>query len=229
MSFLSLLFSVRGRINRLQYWLGTFAVYGASWAAMLLGGLLSIAAVPRDAGKEGAFGVLISLMLLAIPIFGTAFWCYTALQIKRFHDRGKSWLFVLLPFALATPVFAMPLAGAAVGAPTIGAGMTQPFIWLLLAISVWYFVELGCLPSAKGPNKYGDPPGGGLGAGAPQAPAQPNAPVARPAAALGGAELAIERAIAAQKLSAAASASAIPPRRAPAGSGAPGFGRRVAR
>jgi uncharacterized membrane protein YhaH (DUF805 family) len=70
--------------------------------------------------------------------------------IKRLHDRDKSGWWLLL-FMLAPG--ALGMLGVAAG------GFLQTLCMLAsLGISIWMFVELGCLPGTRGPNQYGPDP-----------------------------------------------------------------------
>lgn len=243
MGILRLLFSFSGRINRAQYWLGGI---GAGLAIMFFVVLLTVIGGPGPAmPKEQQLAHFIgAFALLFIPAFLLISWIGYALAWKRFHDRGKSgtWVFLPMPFSfmMMTGVF----GAIASGADPVQVGMSaQPWSTILMLIQIWFFVELGCLPSKPGPNKFGDQPGGGS---APAGSILLPAPVAAPkkaapaipgmASTLGGAEGAMERAIAeqarqAQKAAQPAQRAAPLPQMTPAGGlrpAAPGsFGRKV--
>jgi uncharacterized membrane protein YhaH (DUF805 family) len=98
LSVKQILFSFSGRIPRRTYWL---------WAILLsvgfgvLAGLVGALLVPSDGSAEGpgaaamlGFGLIYLLVL----------WVSLALQIKRWHDRGKSGAWVLINL--------VPLVGA---------------------------------------------------------------------------------------------------------------------
>jgi uncharacterized membrane protein YhaH (DUF805 family) len=100
----------------------------------------------REHRFEFAAFTVVILLILYIPLV----WIGLAISAKRLHDRDKSawWLlvFYLLPGILST-------AGNEMG--DVG------FILLHIisfAISVWAFVELGCLRGTPGPNRYGPDP-----------------------------------------------------------------------
>jgi uncharacterized membrane protein YhaH (DUF805 family) len=239
---LRLLFSFSGRINRAQYWLGGI---GAGFAIMFLVVLLTVIGGPSPAmPKEQQLAHFIgAFALLFIPALLLISWIGYALAWKRFHDRGKSgtWVFLPMPFSfmMMTGVFGAIASGAD---PAQLATAGQPWSMILMVIQIWFFVELGCLPSKPGPNKYGDQPGGGSAPtanvpGAPAAPAKKSS-TAIPGmpSTLGGAESAMERAIAErvkQAQKAAQMAHTAPrPQAAPATGGlrpaTPGsFGRKV--
>ncbi len=99
MSLTDLLFSFQGRIGRGPFWLGTFLAWVYYLLAFttynLLGGfnigfLHPMAMAGQSAAQE--------TLALAIFVFSVAMivWVDLALQIKRWHDRGKSGWWVLI-------------------------------------------------------------------------------------------------------------------------------------
>jgi uncharacterized membrane protein YhaH (DUF805 family) len=141
MSMTQLLFSFRGRLSRKSYWMTIIA----TMAIIVLLLLLALSMLREHRFEFAAFTVVI-LLILYIPLV----WIGLAISAKRLHDRDKSawWLlvFYLLPGILST-------AGNEMG--DVG------FILLHIisfAISVWAFVELGCLRGTPGPNRYGPDP-----------------------------------------------------------------------
>lgn len=204
MGLVSLLFGFKGRINRVQYWLGSL---GAGFGViLLLVVLLVIGGMPNPAAskEQQAAQALATIGLMVIPALLLASWCGLALQWKRFHDRGRSGAWVFLPmlpsFMMVSSVFGAIATGAH---PAAIAQAAQPWATILWIIQLGMLIDLGFLPGKEGPNKYGDPPGGGVSGGAPS-PAIPGK--AQPAklqpapgvSGLGSAESAIERAIAAR-------------------------------
>jgi uncharacterized membrane protein YhaH (DUF805 family) len=74
-----------------------------------------------------------------------------AITIRRLHDRGKSGWWVLV-FIVAPSL--LNAIGSRMGEPV-------PMMVLSLAgfvISIWAFVELGCLRGTPGDNAYGPDP-----------------------------------------------------------------------
>lgn len=248
----SLLFGFSGRINRVQYWLG--CVIGGVGCAVLLFllTLLTMPAAPFPKTPEGLAQFISSVSFaFGVPLLLMG-WIGSALQTKRFHDRGRSGLFALLPMLPMTMIVSAVISGAATGASFehVASSITIWFV-LLQLINLFMFVDLGCMPGKPEANKYGPPPGGGFtGGGAPAGggtpfPGQASTAKAQSAVpgmagtTLTGAESAIERAIAAQAKQARAPAPAPSTPRpamaaAPAAGGlrpaTPGsFGRRAAR
>lgn len=212
MNFAHLLFGFHGRINRRQYWLGN-----------VLAGVGGIALVYAVGYGLGAFKATLALSWLSLPFILIAMtWSGFALQVKRFHDRGRSGFWVLAPLAPVSMIVGAVLVGITENVKPAQM-LPELALWfgLLALINLWFLVELGMLGSAEGPNKYGDPPG------APRAPNPQRPP--EPSAALRNAEQAIERAIAQQAhapLTRPARATATPPSSAAA---LAGFGRRPSR
>ena len=95
-------------------------------------------------------------------------WVGFALQTKRFHDRGRSGLWTLLPllpgFMITSTIFASLAGGQTPEQAVASVGM-----WMLItqAINIFMLVDLGCMPGKEGANKYGPPPGGGFSGGSP--------------------------------------------------------------
>src|SRR5450631_2683411 len=92
------------------------------------------------------------ILMLAIVFIPWLLWGI-AFHTERLHDRGKSawWLLVF---------YAVPgvLGQLAKGAWFAGAAGTRLHCVLALAgfaLSIWGFVEIGCLRGNAGPNKYG--------------------------------------------------------------------------
>jgi uncharacterized membrane protein YhaH (DUF805 family) len=98
-------------------------------------------------------------------------WPALVIYIKRIHDRNKSGWFILIPvipgvllgITWGVAVVGM-LSTAATGAnPSagvlVGAGA---FTWILLlahfGISLWFFIEFGCMRGTIGSNRFGADP-----------------------------------------------------------------------
>lgn len=227
MHFLSLLFSFNGRINRSQYWLGCGLIFVGSFLAFTLAGL--VAAPPAAPSKPMAqHSAGLAAYVLALPIWLISAWAGFAVQVKRFHDRGRSGFWSLLPLLPVTMMFASALSSASAAAtlPQMF-GAVVPWLFFLLAINLWFFVELGCLPGKEGPNKYDHTPvaGGSAGRAGPFIPGLPKAPPHAPQTSnsLATAELALERAITQQ--SGVQQSTPRPPSPSPT---ARSFGRRAA-
>ena len=135
-----LLFSFQGRLTRQPYWLTSIAI------VVLIIVLIALALAMFGVHDFWAGGTTLALLvILYIPLL----WVGLALGAKRLHDRDKSawWLllFYLVPSLLSGAANRMDGGG---------------FILHLagFAITVWAFVELGCLRGTVGPNRYGPDP-----------------------------------------------------------------------
>ncbi len=232
---LGLFFGFNGRINRVTYWLGSIIAGFIGFLGIFLGIMLA-GGQAVDKSPEAMMRALSTMGLIVGPVMLAMGWAGLALQAKRFHDRGRSGVLVLLPMAPTMLVFTAIVGGAMANKPFQQvAAECQIYINILWLINLAFFVDLGCLPGKEGPNKYGDPPNGGFGLGraSPSAPAPGGGPAAeRGLAFLGGADKAMERAIAER----ASTAAQPQPRYAAAlvarpgmGAAASGFGRKPAR
>ncbi len=203
MGMVDLLFSFNGRINRAQYWSAGIAV--GFVAVLVVAALFLMTGLSWGSSQEEMVRAAMGFLLALVPVFGMLIWINTALQVKRFHDRGQSGFWALLPWGV----------NALIG---FGLVFLIPISWL---IGLALLVHLGFLPGVEGENRFGPPPGS-PGAYTPKAP--------RPAGAstMLGAEAAMERALAEQKLRANAPAPARPaPTARAAAPSQPSFGRRV--
>jgi uncharacterized membrane protein YhaH (DUF805 family) len=140
----NLLFTFKGRINRAKYWLA-LVIWCVVWAAVLgagFGGEMGAGfGGEMIAGNAGA--ILIVIILLLLVTSGVS---GVAVGIKRLHDRDKSGWWLLI-FYLLPAVF-----------DGIGRGGVPALSLVAFAISIWSFVELGCLRGTDGLNTYGPDP-----------------------------------------------------------------------
>lgn len=141
MSMTQLLFSFQGRLNRKPYWMTMIATMVIIIVLLLLA-LVMI----REHRFEFAGLTMAILVILYIPLI----WIGLAIGAKRLHDRDKSawWLVVF---------YAMPGILSTVGNQMEDVGFVILHI-ISFGISVWAFVELGCLRGTVGPNRYGPDP-----------------------------------------------------------------------
>jgi uncharacterized membrane protein YhaH (DUF805 family) len=134
---LNLWFGFKGRVNRAKLWL----VGVVNLAIMVFGAICAFLA--------GSTAVWVLFGLGYAVLFVSAL----AIGVKRLHDRDKSgwWVlvFYVLPSILSGIGAMLGHAGSAI-AGLIGFG-----------ISIWGFVELGCLRGTQGPNRFGADPLGG--------------------------------------------------------------------
>jgi uncharacterized membrane protein YhaH (DUF805 family) len=143
----NLLVSFQGRINRAKFWLAILIYFVANIVVGILG---------YASGSDAVATLLSSAVGLVIFVSGIF------VAIKRLHDRDKSgwWLllFYIAPsvlFGLGAVIWIIGIAADASGAAT---GIAFVFFAAGFAISVWAFIELGCLRGTIGPNRYGPDP-----------------------------------------------------------------------
>jgi uncharacterized membrane protein YhaH (DUF805 family) len=135
-----LLFSFKGRINRAKYWLTLLITsVGAFVGAM-------IAAMFSALGDVGAF--LLVVVMIAVGVF--IVWTGLATGLKRLHDREKSGSWLVLFYVAPSILSAVSSNG--------NDALSTILAIAGFCISVWGFVELGCLKGTTGPNEYGPDP-----------------------------------------------------------------------
>ncbi|MDX2276119.1 MAG: DUF805 domain-containing protein [Hyphomonadaceae bacterium] len=222
MHVLNILFNFNGRINRAQYWLGTL---GVSAVSFLMSMMVGISAVTSQMATDPAAALTTSLGTLGFSGLINIFvvWASLAIQVKRFHDRGRSGWFAAVPFVLVFWIIGSILSSAFSGhsGPEALANLGLPVL-LFVLVSVAFFIDLGCLPGKPGPNKFGDPPG----SVAPSTQFNPKGGAPTPSTSLDGAASALERAIA-QRESPSPAAASVAPR--PAVAARPAFAPNLAR
>jgi len=152
------LFSFKGRIKRLSYWIVQVTCIASIIAAWTVGDLL--AALTRVGLSFGAWGLVFGLV---IGLFVSL-----AASTRRLHDRDKSawWLLLFVGIPWVGRVFAILLGQQ----PELRDAARGIALITVVPLSVWAFVELGVLRGTRGPNRYGEDP---LETGAPD-----SAPVA---------------------------------------------------
>jgi uncharacterized membrane protein YhaH (DUF805 family) len=137
------LFGASGRINRAKYW-RSFLIY-------IVAGLLAAVILFTAAGIAAPL-FIIMIVLVFIPWLLWGF----SITTERLHDRDKSawWVvvFYLVPGALGQLAKAAWFPGAA--------GTVLHYVLALasLALTIWGFVEIGCLRGTAGSNTYGPDP-----------------------------------------------------------------------
>ena len=161
MSLAQLLFSFKGRIRRLYWWVASLAAGGVAAIVMAI-----LEAAARASGgaiidpdtqqiePTGLFGVAMSVVGLA------NMWIAFALSVKRLHDRDRSgwWLLwqlliVFLAVVLIIVAIAVPQEQGVVRyALAVAVGLAAA------VISIWLFVQIGFLRGTQGPNRFGPDP-----------------------------------------------------------------------
>jgi uncharacterized membrane protein YhaH (DUF805 family) len=96
---------------------------------------------------------LVSLLFYAgvTPIFVAAIRLLAATAVKRLHDRNKSGCWIV-------PFFIAPILLSKVG-DWLGDSYPADFLmFVMIALSLWGFVEMLCLSGTRGPNRFGPDP-----------------------------------------------------------------------
>jgi uncharacterized membrane protein YhaH (DUF805 family) len=137
------LFGASGRINRAKYWRSVFI--------FIVAGLMTAVILFTAAGIAAPL-LIIMVVLVLIPwlLWGVSF------TTERLHDRDKSawWLvvFYLAPGALGQLAKFAWFAGAA------GTMLNYLLALAAFALTIWGFIEIGCLRGTAGSNTYGPNP-----------------------------------------------------------------------
>jgi uncharacterized membrane protein YhaH (DUF805 family) len=148
-SFGEFYFSPRGRISRSQYWLRFFL------PVFVIGIILRAIAV---AGGGSGLEILPAIFQLLV------LWPGIAVLIKRIHDRNKSGALVwalygpMIP-ALLLLILAVAVAASGDHAAAVGLSVASGILWIVVAlVSIWFFIEFGCLRGTVGANRFGPDP-----------------------------------------------------------------------
>ena len=137
------LFGATGRIGRAKYWRSVL---------IYLGGGLMTAVILLTAAGIAAPLLVVMVVVVLIPwlLWGAS------LTTRRLHDRDKSawWIvvFYLVPGVLGQVANAAWLGGVAAMALHSGLALAG------FALTIWGFVEIGCLHGTAGANSYGPDP-----------------------------------------------------------------------
>jgi uncharacterized membrane protein YhaH (DUF805 family) len=92
---MNLLFGFQGRTNRAKFWLVALAIFVVEAIIFaILGANVATSADPQQALAN--MGPVTSIVLLLFGIAVT--WISIAVGIKRFHDRNKSGVWILIIF-----------------------------------------------------------------------------------------------------------------------------------
>jgi len=137
----SLFTSTDSRINRAKWWVGmiVLAVVNFILSWMLL------AMLGTSAG--------IALLVLQLVLFFPAY----AVGAKRFQDRGRPGTMALILPAVSLLSQLAATFGLS-GDPLAPSALSYVFLIAVLAIAIWYLIDLGILKGTTGPNQYGSDP-----------------------------------------------------------------------
>ena len=104
--------SFNGRLRRMHFWVGLIILWVVEVVVMmaLIGPAMASAAA--NGGSPGPLAIIGYLLILAL------IWPALALQIKRWHDRDKSWVWIFIAFIpLAGPIWMLVECGFLDGTP----------------------------------------------------------------------------------------------------------------
>ena len=139
LDFVKDLLKFSGRLNRKAYW----SLILKLLAFMIVGIAIGIALMTASAPFFGGALVFASVIIALIASLGVS--------VRRLHDRNKSawWLipFNFLPNGLVNMSETTPDSSTSVTVLTVG-----------IALSIWAFVDMGCLKGTEGDNAYGPDP-----------------------------------------------------------------------
>jgi uncharacterized membrane protein YhaH (DUF805 family) len=144
--------SFEGRISRKGFWLGALGTTVIS----LIAGIIVLSLLP-----DGIVRTFVQIVLSACVIF-----IWSAVLVKRLHDRGKSalpWAVIFIAPGILMQVInifkigysPVELAGTQIMVPGLGATIAM---WVATAVALWMLIELGFLKGAPGENEYGPNP-----------------------------------------------------------------------
>jgi uncharacterized membrane protein YhaH (DUF805 family) len=137
------MFGASGRINRAKYWRSVLILIGAGMMTAVI--LFTAAGIAAP-----LFIIMVVVVLIPWLLWGLSF------TTERLHDRDKSawWLvvFYVLPGVLTQFEHLARTAGTAGFELQIVAAVAA------FALSIWGFVEIGCLRGTPGENAYGPDP-----------------------------------------------------------------------
>ncbi len=154
---LEILFSFHGRINRITWLVFFLALAAAEFAvSALLDEMLGEAAPVAGIGELEAYfsdraGLVAGLVFL---------WPSLAIDVKRWHDMGKSGWLTLVAYGPALAVYLveeLKRAGAFPPAP-----LPDPLLSTMGLVLLVYMILLGARKGAAGANRHGGRPGPGL-------------------------------------------------------------------
>jgi uncharacterized membrane protein YhaH (DUF805 family) len=140
---LEFLFNATGRISRAKYW--------RSLIVLSIAGLFAAVLLFTAAGIAAPL-FIVMLVIIFIPWLMWGFVIHT----ERLHDRGKSAWWLLLFYGL--PTLLGWVAKIALFAGALGAALHYVLALAAFALSIWGFIEIGCLPGTGGSNSYGPDP-----------------------------------------------------------------------
>jgi uncharacterized membrane protein YhaH (DUF805 family) len=146
MAWLNFLFSTSGRLNRSKYWL--FALgYSVVYLVVLLTVAVTMLPAIRTGSSIGTAATLLFLLFYLVSLIP-----YVTVSVRRLHDREKSGTWVIAFLVVPTVANTLIRRNDEIAVAEIIVAL------LAVALSIWGFVELGCLKGTTGPNEFGPDP-----------------------------------------------------------------------
>ncbi|MGA8546166.1 MAG: DUF805 domain-containing protein [Mycobacterium sp.] len=143
--------SLDGRINRQPYWIGTITLAMVNFVILfVVSKLLGVSITAPD--FRFRLVILVWTVLFLYPA--------VALMVKRLHDRDRpAWVAALF---LAPPLIKGVTDLIGITGNPVNPNVLDFLLNIVFAIiSIWVFVELGCLRGSVGTNQHGPDPLGG--------------------------------------------------------------------
>ena len=164
MNWAWLLFSFKGRIKRLTWWLTNLVVVVVIGVAGTIieavadsQGLVAVDPETNEIEPTGIFGVILAILGLV------NLWIIYALGAKRLHDRDRTGWWLAVP--LIALIVGIVLASMALSLPE---GGREPWntlgvftVFFIVGTWLWLLLEIGFLPGTEGPNRFGPDPKAG--------------------------------------------------------------------
>jgi uncharacterized membrane protein YhaH (DUF805 family) len=142
-NLLEFMFGASGRITRAKYW--------RSLLNYTIAGLLAAVVLFTAAGIAAP----LFIVMLVLAFFPWLMWGF-AIHTERLHDRDKSAWWLVVFFQMPGAIGQL----AKMAWSTVTAGMMLYHILELtgFALTIWGFIEIGCLRGTAGSNSYGADP-----------------------------------------------------------------------
>ena len=149
MKYRDLFFSYQGRISRKPFWIGNLIMF-AVLMVLVTPLTLLIAFGGVNWGRRGAASIsLVAFLILLYP--------WTAILVKRMHDRDRPGILALLyvvPALLSEVSNVLGLTGD----PERWTTLDYLLSAIMIAVVLWILVEFGFMRGTPGPNRYGPDP-----------------------------------------------------------------------
>ncbi|WP_374274077.1 DUF805 domain-containing protein [Brevundimonas sp.] len=169
MDRLRLLFGFEGRVRRRTWWLvaigGAIVQIGVTWivSQSMFG--------PRGAEQVFAAGIDAPPQVIAVSLLCSApfIWVQVAMAAKRFHDRDRRALPVIILIGVTSIAGYVPsdfftTAGRALDDGLIAGAGGLALGLLVIIVNLYLLIVLGFLDGTRGPNRFGQSPkSGGIG------------------------------------------------------------------